>query len=215
MTGSFSLLSGSSLGALGQALELLLVGDETLAVVGLGHYVLAELQGEQTQLLVDGFQALLFVSREVGAVVGEALVGLGEQTHLFGRETPTVAMVIHILDAGKECIVEDDRRRELREHRADLLGDSVHLIVAVGLQHIEEHAAHTVEQQTAAVEGDDSVLKGRDLAAVDDSVDLGFVLTNSLLEGRQVMLRLHLVKRRHAVRGLGLNKQRVSSVASK
>ena len=213
MTGSSSVLGSSRLGALGQTFELRLVSNEELTVVRLGNDVTSELQREQVELLVDSFQAFLLLSRQVGTVVGKTLIGLGQQPHLLGCEVEALALVIDSLHAGEQFIVEDHVRRQLGQHRADLLGDSVHLVVAVGFEYVEEHTRHALQQLAVAVEGYDSVLKRRCLGVSHDGVYTGFVLTDSLLKGRQVMFGLHLIERRHAKRRSGLVDEGVGGVA--
>ena len=53
--------SRSGFGALGQSRQLALVGNEELVGVGLCHHVVAELQRQQAQLLVDLFESLFLV----------------------------------------------------------------------------------------------------------------------------------------------------------
>ena len=108
MSCSGSFLCSSGFGRLRQTFELRLVGHEILAVVGLCHYVVTELEGEQTQFHIDLFKALFLVLRQVSPVVRKGFIGLGNQTHLLGVQTEVVTLVIHRFDALEECIVEDD-----------------------------------------------------------------------------------------------------------
>ena len=55
--------------------------------IGLSNDVVTKLKGEQTQFLIDRFESLFLVLRQVSTVIGKVLVGLRQQTHLLGVET--------------------------------------------------------------------------------------------------------------------------------
>ena len=96
----------------------------------------------------------------------------------------------------------------------NLLCNGVHLIVAVGVEDVEEHAHHSVKQRSCAVEGSDSVLEGGCFGVGNDSVDLRFVFCNGFLEGGHIVLRLHFVESRHAVGRVLLREERVFRVGA-
>ena len=101
MTGCGCFFCGCSLGALRQTCQLRLVRDKALHIiaVGLGNDVVTKFEREQCQFLVNLFEALFLVLRQVGSVVGEVLVGLGHQSHLLGVKTELFALVIDELNA--------------------------------------------------------------------------------------------------------------------
>ena len=214
MSGGSSLFSRSSLGGLRQTCQKRLIGDETLEIiaVGLRYDIIAELKREERQFLVDLFEPLFLVLRQVSAVVGKSLVGLGDEAHLLGVEPQLVALVIDEFHAGEEAVIEDDAVAQFREHGAHFLCDSVHLVVAVGFEHIEEDPLHAVQQQTGTVQRHDGILKGRFGLIIHDSVYLGFVLGYSRFESRQIVLDFHLVKSRYAIGCIGLIQQRIGAV---
>ena len=189
MTGCGCFFCGCSLGALRQTCQLRLVCDEALHIiaVGLGNDVVTEFEREQCQFLVNLFEALFLVLRQVGPVVGEVLVGLGHQSHLLGVKTELFALVIDELNALEQLVVKDDTVAQFAQHRAYLLGDSIHLVVTVRLEHIEENAHHAVQQQTGTVEGLNRVLESRFGFVVGDSLYFGFLLGYSCFESRNIM----------------------------
>ena len=146
MTGCGCLFCGCGFSALGQTCQQCLIGNEAFdsIAVGLGYHVIAELEREESQLFVDLFETLFLVFRQVSAVVRKRLIGLGHKAHLLGIETQLVTLVIDELHALEELVVEDDSIAQVAQHRTYLLCDLVHLIVAVSLQHIEEHTLHAV-----------------------------------------------------------------------
>ena len=204
MTGCRSFFCSRSLGTLRQTFQLRLVFHKILVGVGLCHHVVAELQGQQRELLIDSFEALFLVLRQVGAVVCKGLVGLRHKAHLLGVETQLLTLVVNKLHALEEFVVEDDAVAQLREHRTHLLGDRVHLVVAVRLEDIEEHALYAVQQKACAVERHNRVLEGRLGFVIHDGIYLRLVLRDSRLKSRQIVLVLHLIKSRHAIRGVRL-----------
>ena len=133
---------------------------------------------------------------------------------MLGREVECLAGVIHGFHALEEGVVEDDAVRQFGEHRRNLLSDGIHLIVAVGVKDVEEHAHHSVKQGTRTVKGSDGVLEGRSFGVSNDSGYLRFVFSNGFLEGGHIVLRLHFVESRHAVGRVLLREERVFRVGA-
>ena len=200
MTGCLRLFGCGGFGALGQTLQLGLVLDEVLISVGLGYDVVAELQAQQSKLLVDLHQAGFLLGIELGTVVDKRLVGLGEQSHLFRRQTERLTLVIDGLHALEEGLVQQDAIVQVAQEGRYLLCDLVPLVIAVSLQHVEEDAGDAVELQTGAVQRYDGVFKRGLLAVVVDSVHLGFLLLDSCLKSRHEFLQFDLVECRYGIR---------------
>ena len=75
-------------GSFRQTFQQCLVGDKAfhLVAVGLCYHVITELEGEQSEFLIDLFQTLFLVGRQVGSVIRKMLVGLCEKSHLLSGE---------------------------------------------------------------------------------------------------------------------------------
>ena len=115
------------------------------------------------------------------------LVGLGQQTHLFGVQTQVLALVIDELNTFEQRLIEDDTVTQVTQHRTHLLGDLVHLVVTVCFQHVEEYTYHAVQEQTGTIECHNRVLKSRFRFVIHDRFYLCLVLTDSLFESRHVV----------------------------
>ena len=102
------------------------------------------MQREQSQLLIDLFETLFLILRQVGTVIGKRLVSLGHEAHLLGIETELVALVIDKLHPFEQSLIEDDTVAQVAQHRAHLLGNGIHLIVTVCFLHIKEHTRYAV-----------------------------------------------------------------------
>ena len=177
------------------------VFHETLAGIGLCHYVITELQREETQFKVDFFESFFFVFRQVRTVVGEGLVGLRHKSHLFGVQSQLFALVVHGFDPLEERIVENNTIAEFAQHRIYFLGDGVHLIVTIRFKDIEEDTGNTVERHARSVQRDDGVVEGWFFGVIHDSLHFRFLFVNSGFESRDVIVQLDLVKCRNGVSG--------------
>ena len=140
------------------------------------------------------------------------LVGLGQQTHLLRVKTQLITLVINKLNTLEEFVVEDNTVTQFTQHRTHLLCDSVHLIVAICFEDVEEHTNYAVEQQTGAIERYDRVLERRLCLVVNDCLYLCFVLLDSLFKCRQIMFVLHLIKSRYTIRCVRLIYQGVGTM---
>ena len=76
----------------------------------------------------------------------------------------------------------------LGEARSDLLLELLDGCGGVADRVAEEDACHAVQRAARTFEGDDRVLEGRRLIGARDPLDLGKVLGEAGVEGRQVVL---------------------------
>ena len=76
-----------------------------LIVVGGLQHILGKTQGERGNLLIQFTETGLFFGGNIGTAAHKALVGLFEQTHLFGIKTQAFTLVIDGLDTLKKFCV--------------------------------------------------------------------------------------------------------------
>ena len=146
MTGRLCLFCRCGFCALGKTCQQCLVRNEALysLAIGLCYYVVAELKRKQTQLLVNLFQTLFIVLRQISSVVRKSLVGLRYQSHLLGVQTQLLTLVVNGFHTLEKGVVQNNTVAQFTQHRAYLLGNGVHLIIAVCLQYIEENTRHAI-----------------------------------------------------------------------
>ena len=90
-----------------------------------------------------------------------------------------------------------------------LFDDLVHLVAAFGLLEVEQDVRNFVQDVAGKLVCGDSVLEGRCLLVVEDSVKFRFLLLDSLLDRRDIVGKLDLVERRDAVRSVPFLQERV------
>ena len=119
-------------------------------------------------------------------------------------------MVIHILDALKEFLVERDfvtQVGKLRHHLFLCLCDFSSL---VRTRQTEEDTDHLVQQHPTLLKSHDCILECRSLIALRNTTDCLTLLADTLLDGREIVRRLYLAEIRSAERELTLFQQRVT-----
>ena len=125
-------LGGSFPDAFRQAGQLVGRGQYQLVVVVFLQVVLAELQGQQAQLLAEGSIAVAGFAPEVGTVAYKAAVGLFQQRLLFGGETDAVGVFMNVFHTFKETLVQADVVAVFTEHRHQHFGQTVQFVVGLG-----------------------------------------------------------------------------------
>ncbi len=183
-----------------KAREIGLVVDDHLEGVCLGEDVLAELDRQRRQLLVELAEAGLAGGIEERAAADEVLVGVLEEEKLLAVELELVALVVDGLHAGEELLVEADVVAVGGQHRRGLAGQGLELVVRVGPLEGAEDGVDLGQEDPGAVERGDRIFEGRLLAVRDDGVDLGRLEADPLLDGRQKVLVLDQVERRDVER---------------
>ena len=118
-------------------------------------------------------------------------------------------LVVHLLNALKEGLVEHNLVVQVSEHGLYLLLNLAQFRRLVGFDKGKEDAAHTVEQSSALLEGQDGVLEGGRLLAVYNLLDVFTLVLDSCLESGQIVRRLDGVKVWNVVGRVALLQQRV------
>ena len=180
-----------------------------LIVVGSLQHILGKTQGERGNLLIQFTETSLFLGGNIGAAAHKALVGLFEQTHLFGIKTQTLTLVIDGLDTLKEFCVQGDVVAMSRELGSNLFGNSLHLVAVFALAQIEEHTGHVVEQLAAVLISLYGVLESGSIRVVHNGIDFCHLLFHALLEGRHVMFGLDFPKIGNLIGSTPLCKERI------
>ena len=148
-----------------------------------GEHVLAEQRAEARQPFADRRQPRLLVGVEAGAGAGEGDAPAFERPRRFGIEAETLARLIKRLDAGEQCVVEQDRVALARQHRRDVAFDALDLVARFRAGEMEERRAHPLEQRAGALQGGDRIVEGRRGRIGDDRRDLGAPVGQRSREG--------------------------------
>ena len=91
-----------------------------------------------------------------------------------------VEVVVHIVDALPQLLVQRHAVAMLGDFRSHALRDSHERVVGIGREHGIEHSQHTVEHFARALKRHDGVLKGGGRLLVGNSLDFGTVTFHSL-----------------------------------
>ena len=187
--------------------ELGLVAQFEGEGVGLVEYVLAVSQLQQGEFFFQPAVDLLVGGGEQRAAAHEAFVAVFEQFALVGRQVEGVPLRIDFLHPGEERFAERDIHLVLGQQGREFLGQLLHRIVALGLQQVEEDAAHPVQFRSGELQRLDGVLEGGRPGVGDDGVHLGLGPGDGLPEGRQVVLQTDGIEARGPVGEPGRNQQ--------
>ena len=171
--------------------------------------VLVELKA---QLREAGGQFAVYLLVSVGkgrAAAGEPLVGLFEQSPLFGVQPQRLPPIVNRLDPGEQLRIEAYVVAELGQHGRKLQRESLHRIVRMRLVQVEENIGDAVQTTAAELERLDRIGECRGLGVADDRGDVGASLAHGLLESRLVMLVRDLRELRSSVGSRRLDEQRI------
>jgi len=118
----------------GQTFEVSLIVDDQLVGVGIFENVVSEFKLENSQFLIDFFEAGFLRLVEVGTGPDKILVESFEELTLLGskREVASITLLIDCLEAGEELRVEIYLVVMLGENRGQVGGDGLKFIVGVG-----------------------------------------------------------------------------------
>ena len=207
-------LLGGGLGrrdeAVGQAVAIGLA-ELHEPVLLVAEQMVAERGAEMRQPLVDLGHPLLGGLVEAGAGAVEAGVGALQQPHLLGRQPERGAVVVQQRDAAEQHRVHHDRVPVPRHPQRHFLVDLQQRRIGMRRHQVVEHRRDLGEQLARALQRGDGVGEVRRRRIVGDRGDLGGVVGEGLLEGRQEMLRRDLGERRRLERRLPGLQQRVRS----
>ena len=111
---------------------------------------------------------------------------------------------VYVLDALKESGVEPHVVGMLRQYGLYLLCQSIHLVVSLCRQQVEEHSTHAVQQVVVAllvvILVDDGIVEGRLRRVIDSLLYLLVVTSYALHEGLFIVLQTYTVEGRRVVR---------------
>ena len=195
-----------------QSVELCLVGYVQRERLVLLQQVLRELQREQTCLFREVAQALLTLVVEQRTATHEAVVAVVEQHLLLGSQLAVV--LVHVLDALEETLVQLHVVGVLCEYWAHLLRQSVELIISLGAEHTREYGRHAREQVVVilavlVVDTHDGVLKSGSFGVVHELLYLLVIAAYALKKSLLVVANLDAVERNGVVWGVIRFKKRI------
>ena len=188
------------LGVIVQSEQVLFTGDLHGPCVGGLQGVLAVQSGQFGEVHCE-FSILLFLlRREVGTVVGKAFIDILQEFALFGRQFEGVTAIVHRLDAGKELLVQQDRRRVLGQHGHELHLQFAQFVIGLGIGEVEEAALYDGEQFAGTLIRLNGIGKVGCSRIVDDIVNILQTLTDTFLKSGHIVLVANVVERIRAVR---------------
>ena len=176
--------------------------------------IVAEAVAQRRKLGVDLFHPGLAGFVQGDAVVREGTVHFVEHHFLLTGQAEGFFLLVDGFDFGEEILVEGDLVVVLRGQGRGLFHDFLKFRAVVGFRQIEQDAADFGQQAAGQVESGDHVVEGRRFGIVDDGLDLGIVLTDSLLQGRNVVGILNLFERRDAERGVPFREEGIGAFFS-
>jgi hypothetical protein len=162
--------------------------------------VVAELDAQHRQLGVHLAELILLVGRQAGAAADKPAVRVLDHLLLLGREVGLVAGLVDNLDPLEQLRVHAHVVAQGRQERRHLAVDRLELRVRLGRLQAAEHALHARQQLARVVHRLERVGEGRRLGVVRDRLDLLPLLRDALLDGRQEVLGLDVLERRHLER---------------
>ena len=139
----------------------------------------------------------------------EAGIGAFQEPHLLAGQAEAVAVLVQHGDAAEQNCVHHDRIPVPRHPQGDLLVDLQDRRIGVRRDQVVEHGCDPGEQLSGALQRGDGVGKVGRRRIMGDGGDLGGVVGEGLLEGRQEMFRRDLGKRRRLERRLPRLQERV------
>ena len=119
-------------------------------------------------------------------------------------------MVIHILDALKEFLVERDFVTQVSQQRHHLFLCLCDFSSLVRTRQTEEDTAHLVQQHPTLLIGDYRILESRSFLILHDTTNSLSLLFDTFLYRRKIIRRLYLAEIRSAEREPALFQQRVT-----
>ena len=199
-------------GGVGQSVQLGLVGDVEREGFVLFQQVLRKLQTEHRGLLRQLAQSLLARLVQQGARAHKAFVAVVQEPLLFRSQSAVVQ--VYVAYALKQARVQSYVVRMLRQHGLHPLRQSIHVVISLCRQQVEEHRRHPAQQVVVALvllSVDDGIVESRLLGIVDDFLYLFVVTADTLHEGLLEVLQSDAVEGHRVVRCAVRLKKRVHS----
>ena len=178
----------------------------------LGKQTVSESVGKRRKLHVDLTHACLLSLTESDTVLHECIIEFLESHLLLLIESEILHIFIKNLNLCKEVRIHEDVVTMHRHERKSLLNDLLERLGSIRLGNIEKHIGHTVKHRARTLVSLDYILECRSILIGDDGINLLLLLTDSVLDCRNVMLLLNLCKVRNAVRGVPFCQERVRIV---
>ena len=163
---------------------------------------MVKLQGQFGQTLGQLTIALAVLAFKICTAAHKAVVGFLHQHLVFLVMTRCIKMLMDILHALPQLLVEGDAIEMLAQHGRHTFAHCHQFIIGIGRQHRIEYAQHTVERTACAVQCHDGVLKRSLSLIAGDGFDLGIMLLNTLTDGRLIVCSGNAVKRYRPTRRL-------------
>ncbi len=188
---------------LGQADQLIFVGENERLLFLVGELVLAELGVERGELLIDLGQRQLVRRRQLRALLGEIVPDDPDKPLLLRVQLRLVGRVVDRVDAFEKLGVLRDLVPEPRDHRRQ-----------PGIDRLEFRRVHralpdivigrqAIERLAGLLHRDDRVGEGRRGGVAGDRIDLLELHRHSLLQRGLEVGNLHLVEGGLAAIGAG------------
>ena len=181
-------------------------------VVVLGKDVVAETDACQRQCLVDLLQTRLVRIRQIGSATDEIVVCFLCQTHLYGRQIYAVALVVHLLYAGKQGGIHLYLVVVRGKQRHHLLLDNLQLLRSVAGTHHREYACDVGEHLPRTVVCRNGVFECRLVGIGDYRRNLLVVQRHRPFECGCIVIGAYAVERRHSVRCRPLFEKRIGQI---
>ena len=177
-----------------------LVGlQRQFVAVGFLQVVLREAQGQHAQFRRELAEAFLLFRIQVGPATDEPVISRLEQHPVFGIHRFKVGAVIHLLDAGKQSLVQGDVVAVFRQLRHHSFGNFLQLVAGFRTQQITENSGDLIQECARFLQCHDRIVKVGCGRIVDKGIDLPVVCLHALLHGRFEMRCLQQVERKCSV----------------
>ncbi len=178
-------------------------------VLLVGKQMVAEAGAEIGEPFVDLGHPLLRGLVKAGAGTVEAGIGALQKSHLLGGQTQARALLVQQGDAAEQHRIHHDRVPVPGHPRRHLLVDLEDGRVRMRRDKIVEHGGHAVQQFAGTLQCRDGVGEVGRCRILRNRSDLGSMIREGPLEGREKMLRLDGIEGRRLKWSLPGRKQRI------
>ena len=167
------------------------------SVVGSSLKQVAPLLLQVADAQIDFLHTRHLLVRQEGTLAHEILIDFLQQFLVFALQR-VVLLVVNLLDALKQWLVERDLVLQVGEHGLHLLLYLAEFVRLVCLCEGEEYAGDTRQQATAILERKDGVLERCRILTVDNGLNVVTRLLDSSLKSRQIVGSLNLAEVRRS-----------------
>src|SRR5262245_15130555 len=180
-----------------QSRQIVLALEHERITLLVGEHILAERGAERREPLVDLSKPLARLGIERGTGALEHQVIALQHARLLGVEAKRLAALAERVDAAEQQLVEQDAVPVAGLTRRNLALDLEQRIVGVGARKHAKDPADPIQRAAGSLHRLDGVLeRGRSRIARDRG-DLGVMLRESAVVGRDEMIGVYTAKRRH------------------